>query len=200
MKRKITLETCESDSTDSKEDLSQKIKSMDLQADDSDYCEEQDQENSDSSQPKTVKSSLKLNSNLGTKALGMSRRFIPIIRDQTFKPLPRVGIKSAGIQQTNILKPFSIPKFTAGRSHLAGGVRYGNTLGMRRSAIQRRGPLHDPEEEGAIVLYVPKVILSVAQQFSMTFKKDSNEPEGEVHVVINPILGKVLRPHQIEVE
>jgi DNA repair and recombination RAD54-like protein len=134
--------------------------------------------------------------NKGQKVLGMNRRFTMINRTKSeYKPLPRVGLNAAKAP----LKPFTSLKFTNGRSYLQGGVRYGNTLGMRRSIVQRKGPLHDPEEEGAIVLYVPKVVLSVAQQFTASFKKDSKEPEGEVHVVIDPILSRVLRPHQIEV-
>lgn len=192
MKRKIDTESSEVESIDSGEDLSQKVKTMDLQSNnDSDYCD--DQENSDTSPSKVA--------SLPTgKVLGMARRFMPIIKNhQEFKPMPRVGLSSYVPQKASLLKPFSIPKFTGGRSHLAGGVRFGNTLGMRRNVAQRNGPLHDPEEEGAIVLYVPKIVLSVAQQFSANFKKDAKEPIGEVHVVIDPILGKVLRPHQIEV-
>lgn len=191
MKRKIDVESSEVESLDSGEDLSQKVKDMDLKSNkDPDYCD--DQENSDTSPSKAA--------SLSTgKVLGMARRFIPINKNhQEFKPMPRVGLSSY-VPQKAPAKPFAIPKFTGGRSHLAGGVRFGNTLGMRRSIAQRKGPLHDPEEEGAIVLYVPKIVLSVAQQFSATFKKDAKEPAGEVHVVIDPILGKVLRPHQIEV-
>jgi DNA repair and recombination RAD54-like protein len=192
MKRTIS----EVDSIDSSaEDLSQKVQSIDLnEDDDSDYKDTADQENSPKGHGRAPTLGHSTN-----KVLGMNRRFIPfkVTKAQEFKPLPRVGLNSCVAKAPP--KPFSVPKFTNGRSQLQGGVRCGNSLGMRRSIVQRKGPLHDPEEEGAIVLYVPKIVLSIAQQFTASFKKDSKEPEGEVHVVIDPILGRVLRPHQIEV-
>lgn len=188
MKRLISQVQIDSSDEDDGQELSQKVESIELN-------EDQDSDYKDENSPKGTL----VNRNSAHKVLGMHRRFMPLLKNKTqeFKPMPRVGLNSCVGKAP--LKPFAIPKFTNGKSHLQGGFRYGNTLGMRKSILQRKGPLHDPEEEGAIVLYVPKVVLSVAQQFTASFKKNSNEPEGEVHVVIDPILGRVLRPHQIEV-
>ena len=63
-------------------------------------------------------------------------------------------------------------------SMIAGGYR--KSLGLRKSGV--RLALHDPEAPNALVLYTP--------------------PEGDkeqVHVVVDPVLGDVLRPHQREV-
>ncbi|OQR71271.1 DNA repair and recombination protein RAD54-like [Tropilaelaps mercedesae] len=54
------------------------------------------------------------------------------------------------------------------------------TLGRRRPAGPR--PLHDPFEEGALVLSIPS----------------PGEPKEVVHVVVDPVLSRVLRPHQRE--
>ncbi len=92
-----------------------------------------------------------------------------------------------------------VPTFVKGRPPLAGGMRVGNTLGMRRSNLfLPKGPLHDPDEEGAIVLYEPKIKLTAAQQVTHLFKKQDEGIQAEVHVVIDPILSRVLRPHQVE--
>ena len=66
---------------------------------------------------------------------------------------------------------FSQPFFPGG---------YRKSLGLRKSGV--RLALHDPEAPNALVLYTP--------------------PEGEkeeVHVVVDPVLGDILRPHQREV-
>lgn len=69
---------------------------------------------------------------------------------------------------------------------------------MRRSSNAPKGPLHDPDEEGAIVLYEPKIVLSAAQQMMQFMKSTDDKTQSEVHVVIDPLLARVLRPHQIE--
>ena len=58
---------------------------------------------------------------------------------------------------------------------------------MRRSGA--RQPLHDPEAENALVLYSPPEISEHDR-----LKIDSTKIP--VHVVVDPLLSKVLRPHQ----
>ncbi|XP_036702276.1 DNA repair and recombination protein RAD54-like isoform X2 [Balaenoptera musculus] len=62
-------------------------------------------------------------------------------------------------------------------------------LGLKRAGIRRA--LHDPLEEGALVLYEPPS-LSAHDQLKLDKEKLP------VHVVVDPILSKVLRPHQRE--
>ncbi|XP_049987339.1 DNA repair and recombination protein RAD54-like isoform X3 [Alexandromys fortis] len=62
-------------------------------------------------------------------------------------------------------------------------------LGLKRAGVRRA--LHDPLEEGALVLYEPPP-LSVHDQLKLDKEKLP------VHVVVDPILSKVLRPHQRE--
>ncbi|XP_022100237.1 DNA repair and recombination protein RAD54-like [Acanthaster planci] len=62
-------------------------------------------------------------------------------------------------------------------------------LGIRRQGV--RQPLHDPAEEGALVLYAPEPL---SAQEQLTLDRDKME----VHVVVDPLLSKVLRPHQRE--
>ena len=58
---------------------------------------------------------------------------------------------------------------------------------MRRSGA--RQPLHDPDAENALVLYSPPEISEHDR-----LKIDSTKIP--VHVVVDPLLSKVLRPHQ----
>ncbi|XP_038067942.1 DNA repair and recombination protein RAD54-like [Patiria miniata] len=70
----------------------------------------------------------------------------------------------------------------------------GPTLASRGLGIRRQGlrqPLHDPFEEGALVLYAPE---QVSAQEQLTIDREKME----VHVVVDPLLSKVLRPHQRE--
>ncbi|CAI8028357.1 DNA repair and recombination protein RAD54-like [Geodia barretti] len=60
---------------------------------------------------------------------------------------------------------------------------------MRRSGV--RTALHDPYEEGALVLHAPR-LLSAHEQLSVDMSKV------EVHVVVDPSLARILRPHQRE--
>lgn len=61
-------------------------------------------------------------------------------------------------------------------------------LGLKRSSGPR--PLHDPDEEGALVLYSPPPLTN--------HEKISAAKDRLVHVVVDPLLTKVLRPHQRE--
>ncbi|OWK05472.1 hypothetical protein Celaphus_00002590, partial [Cervus elaphus hippelaphus] len=62
-------------------------------------------------------------------------------------------------------------------------------LGLKRAGVRRA--LHDPLEEGALVLYEPPPLSAHDQ---LKFDKEKLP----VHVVVDPILSKVLRPHQRE--
>ncbi|XP_071952084.1 DNA repair and recombination protein RAD54-like isoform X2 [Antedon mediterranea] len=71
---------------------------------------------------------------------------------------------------------------------------YGPTFGGRALGVRRQGakqPLHDPNEEGALVLYSPQT-LSAHDQIVV------DRENQQVHVVVDPVLSKVLRPHQRE--
>ena len=80
-------------------------------------------------------------------------------------------------------KPFKIPIPNYSPSS------YGRSLGVRRSGA--RQPLHDPEEEGALVLYSPPPV-------SEHDKLKLDASKVPVHVVVDPLLSRVLRPHQRE--
>ncbi|XP_068949198.1 DNA repair and recombination protein RAD54-like isoform X1 [Petaurus breviceps papuanus] len=80
-------------------------------------------------------------------------------------------------------KPFKVPI-----------PNYQGPLGLRALGIKRAGlrhALHDPLEEGALVLYEPPP-LSAHDQLKLDREKLP------VHVVVDPILCKILRPHQRE--
>uniref|UniRef100_A0A7E4VR40 DNA repair and recombination protein RAD54-like n=1 Tax=Panagrellus redivivus TaxID=6233 RepID=A0A7E4VR40_PANRE len=69
------------------------------------------------------------------------------------------------------------------------GGRTTRTLGMRFNS--RKIALFDPYGENALVLYTPPEI-TMAEQLK---QKDADK---KVHVVVDPVLGNVLRPHQRE--
>ncbi|KAK2164518.1 hypothetical protein LSH36_62g00062 [Paralvinella palmiformis] len=84
-----------------------------------------------------------------------------------------------------LAKPFRIPI-----PNYKGCPVLGNkALGVRRDGA--RQPLHDPCEEGALVLYSPHKIKA------HDMLKQNKESQ-LVHVVVDPLLSKVLRPHQRE--
>ena len=63
------------------------------------------------------------------------------------------------------------------------------TLGVRLSGGRR--PLHDPEADNALILYFPP---KMTKEEELKIKPN----ERKVHVVMDPILTDVLRPHQRE--
>ncbi|KAI9144641.1 SNF2 family N-terminal domain-containing protein [Paraphysoderma sedebokerense] len=124
------------------------------------------------------------NSALGTK-IGMS----------SLNSRPRLG----GIYHPkNILsKPFKVPTFVKPPSgfDVSNASQAGpKSLGMRIVHRPTQRPLHDPEAEGAIILHEPPR-LSIEEQLK---QKDSKDQPKLVHVVVDPTLSKILRPHQIE--
>lgn len=80
-------------------------------------------------------------------------------------------------------KPFKIPI-----PNYKGPTLAGRALGMRR--LNGLQPLHDPSEEGALILYTPPK-LSAHDQLKLSQEKFT-------YVVVDPVLTKVLRPHQRE--
>ncbi|XP_076321945.1 DNA repair and recombination protein RAD54-like okr [Tachypleus tridentatus] len=81
-------------------------------------------------------------------------------------------------------KPFKIPI-----PNYKGGSLIGRSLGVKRGGSRKA--LHDPDEEGALILYIPPP-LSVHDQMKV------NLEQLPVHVVVDPLLSNVLRPHQRE--
>jgi DNA repair and recombination RAD54-like protein len=83
---------------------------------------------------------------------------------------------------------------------LVNGFNRAITLGVRPRPNLIARPLHDPSVENAIVLYWP-VELTAEERVKLLAKKGMGKEEAvqeEVAVVVDPILSKVLRPHQIE--
>eukprot|EP00092_Neocalanus_flemingeri_P002665 GFUD01002853.1.p1 GENE.GFUD01002853.1~~GFUD01002853.1.p1 ORF type:complete len:758 (-),score=233.91 GFUD01002853.1:204-2477(-) len=80
-------------------------------------------------------------------------------------------------------KPFKVP--ILGYT----GSGYGRSLGVRRSG--GRQPLHDPLQEGALILFDPP-------ELSEHEKLKVDLLQQQVAVVVDPLLCKVLRPHQRE--
>uniref|UniRef100_A0A0A9Z4R9 DNA repair and recombination protein RAD54-like n=2 Tax=Lygus hesperus TaxID=30085 RepID=A0A0A9Z4R9_LYGHE len=80
-------------------------------------------------------------------------------------------------------KPFKIPLigYTGGCS--------GRALGMRKDGVRR--PLHDPLAPNALVLYTPP-------QYTATDLLKLDKEKQLVHVVVDPVLSNILRPHQRE--
>jgi len=81
-------------------------------------------------------------------------------------------------------KPFKVPI-----KNYVPCAGHGRSLGVKRAGA--RVALHDPEEPNALVLYTPP---EISEHDKLKINKD-NVP---VHVVVDPLLCKVLRPHQRE--
>ncbi|CAD6186197.1 unnamed protein product [Caenorhabditis auriculariae] len=80
-----------------------------------------------------------------------------------------------------LAKPFKLP--------MEGYNLSGRCLGLGHS--RTRAALYDPYQEGALVLFAPRIL--TAHEELQANKKDK-----QVHVVVDPVLCKVLRPHQRE--
>lgn len=64
------------------------------------------------------------------------------------------------------------------------GSGYGRSLGLKRCGIKR--PLHDPFADNALVVYEPR-------EYSEHEKLSMKPEEIEVHVVVDPVLCRILR-------
>lgn len=94
---------------------------------------------------------------------------------------------------------FKVPTFLRPLGNkISGALRPGTNLGMRRPRNPVFEALHDPEAPDAIILYVPKKKLTEANRIQIASLKPGQKPDFEVEVVIDPVLSRVLRPHQIE--
>ncbi|KAJ3102730.1 DNA-dependent ATPase protein rad54 [Phlyctochytrium planicorne] len=94
------------------------------------------------------------------------------------------------------LKPLT-PTIVSDGNVKAGGFKNGSQLGVRRQPFLVKGPLHDPSADEAIVLYIPPTITeSDLFEATKSSKLSLAQPKRQVHVVVDPILGKILRPHQ----
>ncbi|RZF46146.1 hypothetical protein LSTR_LSTR013104 [Laodelphax striatellus] len=82
-----------------------------------------------------------------------------------------------------LCRPFRVPI-----ANYQGGSG-GRALGVRRDGIRRA--LHDPTAPNALVLYIPP-------QLSEHDKLKMEKEKILVHVVVDPILSNILRPHQRE--
>ncbi|KAJ1569567.1 DNA-dependent ATPase protein rad54 [Cladochytrium tenue] len=101
-----------------------------------------------------------------------------------------------------LIKPFKnkfvqIPNLMESKSRIV-VARPGTQLGMRVWSAGMTGPLHNPEDPDAFVLYSPPKdeLDDMPSISSLVAKKDGKKKK--VHVVVDPILAKVLRPHQVE--
>uniref|UniRef100_A0A8D8TTW0 DNA repair and recombination protein RAD54-like n=2 Tax=Cacopsylla melanoneura TaxID=428564 RepID=A0A8D8TTW0_9HEMI len=83
-----------------------------------------------------------------------------------------------------LAKPFKVPilNYTGGGYHSKG-------LGVRREG--QRKSLHDPTAPNALVLYTPP-------QLSAHDLLKIDKDKIEVHIVVDPVLSNILRPHQRE--
>ncbi|KAK1897571.1 DNA repair and recombination protein RAD54-like [Dissostichus eleginoides] len=93
------------------------------------------------------------------------------------------GDKHEAFIRSILSKPFKIPiqNYTG-----ALGIR---ALGLKRAGVRKA--LHDPFAEDALVLYEPPTLSA-----HDLIKADKDKLQ--IHVVVDPVLGKVLRPHQRE--
>uniref|UniRef100_A0A8C5D3H0 RAD54 like n=1 Tax=Gouania willdenowi TaxID=441366 RepID=A0A8C5D3H0_GOUWI len=100
------------------------------------------------------------------------------------RPACSDGDKHEAFIRAILSKPFKIPI-----------PNYSGSLGIKALGLKRAGvrkSLHDPFAEDALVLYEPPA-LSAHEQIK------AEKEKLPVHVVVDPVLGKVLRPHQREV-
>ncbi|KAG4094325.1 hypothetical protein H8356DRAFT_998861 [Neocallimastix lanati (nom. inval.)] len=145
---------------------------------DSDYEDNSDKENQISKKPLVVS---KVNSKI----------------NQYKQPLK---LKNSNITN-RLTKPFILPTFLNGKrppSIINHSQRL--TLGPRRRISFIAKPLYDPEDESAIILFEPKELTETEKLKSLSknsLKKDENL-KIQVHVIVDPVIGKVLRPHQVE--
>ena len=88
--------------------------------------------------------------------------------------------------QTLLARPYKppLPGFIPNKRRL-------KNLGMRGAISNIRRPLHDPYAEKALVLYHPPFM-------SKDEYMKADKTKLLVHVVVDPLLGNVLRPHQRE--
>ncbi|XP_020283574.1 DNA repair and recombination protein RAD54-like [Pseudomyrmex gracilis] len=132
--------------------------------------------------------------NCENKERGPKRRFTKNVKDIQISERKAVLLSDNGINTMQkivseheervrklLTKPFKIP--------IPGYELSGRALGLRLSGPRR--PLHDPDDPNALIVYTPPELSEHDR-----LKVDSSKQL--VHVVIDPILTNVLRPHQRE--
>ncbi|XP_075228998.1 DNA repair and recombination protein RAD54-like okr isoform X1 [Lycorma delicatula] len=98
--------------------------------------------------------------------------------------LEKISDHEALVRQI-LLRPFKVPI-----PNYQGGSSYGSkALGTGRRLV--RQALHDPSEPSALILYTPP---QISEHEKLKLPKDKQL----VHVVVDPLLSNVLRPHQRE--
>jgi DNA repair and recombination RAD54-like protein len=98
-------------------------------------------------------------------------------------PLEELSAHEQMIRDTLVLKrPFKVPI-----PGYTGSNAGGRTLGYRKDVGKRA--LHDETAPGALVLYTPEI-----PPVGVTIPPEKQE----VHVVVDPVLSNILRPHQRE--
>ncbi|XP_077306885.1 LOW QUALITY PROTEIN: DNA repair and recombination protein RAD54-like [Lithobates pipiens] len=102
----------------------------------------------------------------------------------TNRPVCLDSQKHEAFIRSILSRPFKVP--IPNYKGEGSGIR---ALGIKKAGVRRA--LHDPYEDGALVLYEPPV-LSAHDQLKVDKEKVP------VHVVVDPVLGKILRPHQRE--
>ncbi|KAJ3386210.1 DNA-dependent ATPase protein rad54 [Entophlyctis sp. JEL0112] len=134
--------------------------------------------------PLTISS---VNSSIVLAGKGMSQ--IPAISTNSAVPLAKM--------RTMKFKPPTLK--STGEKFVGSGFKQGSVLGVRAQTQKYLGPVHDPEAEGAIILFTPRIFTQV-ELFEMTKSTALGKPAPvqQVHVVIDPVLSKVLRKHQVE--
>lgn len=69
---------------------------------------------------------------------------------------------------------------------------------MRRATAVKIHSLYDAEAPDALILFQPKVKLSESEKMLLISKTPGKPASFEVAVVVDPVLARVLRPHQVE--
>lgn len=91
-----------------------------------------------------------------------------------------------------------VPTFVKGDRPI-GSLRPGTTLGITRRTTSIQTALYDHTADGAFILHEPKEVEPVAQMDALKAIIDpTKKVDIEVHVVVDPVLSRVLRPHQVE--
>jgi hypothetical protein len=107
-------------------------------------------------------------------------------------------------------KAFRVPLIAVNGEQSVVPSARSNALGVRRRNNLACRPLHNPDAEDAIILYAPNEEDAASinggdenrgvamDSLKRLLGLDRDESNREVHVVLDPVLAKILRPHQVE--
>ncbi|KAG8223054.1 hypothetical protein J437_LFUL002002 [Ladona fulva] len=120
------------------------------------------------------------------KSSAVGKSVLSLSQVQNLSTLPTAESTSAHEEfiRKILSRPFKVPI-----PNYNGSLGSPRALGVRRSGARR--PLHDPYEPDALVLYEPP-------ELTAHEKMKIDQDKQLVHVVVDPILSKILRPHQRE--